>query len=117
MSLLNDLKELNVNIDEGLERFMNNTALYERMLGKLVPTVKDLEVMSYFESGDLDTALANAHTLKGVMGNLSITPLYNAYTEIVALIREGNPEKAKDKLAEILPEQEKIMACIEKKNQ
>lgn len=114
MGLLDELKELDVNTDEGLGRFMNNAALYERMLGKINATVKDLEVMPYFESGDLETALANAHTLKGVTGNLSLTPLYDAYTEIVAQLRGNEPEKAKERMAEILPVQEKIMKCIEK---
>lgn len=114
MSLLDDLKELDVNTDEGLGRFMNNAGLYEKMLKKFNATVADLEVMSYFESGDLDKALANAHTIKGVTGNLSLTPLYNAYTDIVAQIRGNNPEAAKERLAEILPIQEKIMECIAK---
>ncbi|MBD5501652.1 MAG: hypothetical protein HDR10_10710 [Lachnospiraceae bacterium] len=114
MSLLDDLKELDVNTDEGLGRFMNNAALYEKMIKKFNATVADLEVMPHFESGDLDKALTNAHTLKGVTGNLSLTPLYTAYTEIVTQLRANNPEQAKEKLAEILPIQKKIIECIEK---
>lgn len=113
MSFMEELTELGVNVDEGLERFMNNASLYERMLGKLTDAVKSTEVMPAFEARDLETALANAHTLKGVMGNLSITPLYNAYTDIVRLLREGEPEKARNILQETLPVQEKIIDCIE----
>lgn len=113
MSLINELEDLGVNTKDALNRFMNNSALYERMLKKLPTSVKDLEVMAYFEAGDYEKALSNAHTLKGVTGNLSITPLYDAYTEIVAFLRANNPEKAKEILANILPVQEKIIECIE----
>jgi hypothetical protein len=113
MSLINSLKELGADTDDGLKRFMNNSSLYEKMLGKLPKHVRELEVMPYFESHDYQKALENAHTLKGVMGNLSITPLYVAYTDIVALLRKDDPDSAKHILADVLPTQERIISCIE----
>ena len=44
---------------------------------------------------------------------MSITPVYEAYTEILNLLRTGKPEEAKAVLEKILPVQEKILACIE----
>ena len=114
MDLLDELKGLEVNVEEALNRFMNNVQLYERMLGKLNATVKDMEVLEFIGRGDLETAVANAHTLKGVMGNLSITPLYQGYTQIVALLRANNPEEAKRVLEGILPIQQEILACIQR---
>ncbi len=114
MSMLDELKYLGVNIEDALQRFMNNSSLYEKMLGKLVNNVKDINVLPSIEAGDYTAACDAAHTLKGVMGNLSITPLYKSYTQIVNLLREDNPEEAKKILLETLPVQEKIIACIEK---
>ena len=114
MSMLDELSELGVNIEDALQRFMNNSALYERMLGKLVNNVKEIKVLPAIEEGDYSTACDNAHTLKGVMGNLSITPLYKGYTQIVNCLRDNNPEEAKKILLDILPVQEKVIACIEK---
>lgn len=114
MSMLDELKELGVNVEDALQRFMNNSALYEKMLGKLVNNVKDIEVLPSLEAGDNGAACDAAHTLKGVMGNLSITPLYKGYTQIVNLLREDNPEEAKKVLLETLPVQKEIIACIEK---
>ena len=45
MSMLDELKALGVNIEDALQRFMNNSALYEKMLGKLVNNVKDIKVL------------------------------------------------------------------------
>lgn len=114
MGLIEELKSLGADTDDALVRFMDNSALYERMLKKLPKVVEDAPVMPYVESGDLDTALSNAHTLKGVVGNLSLTPLYNNYTEMVNLFRDDKPEKAKELLADTLEIQRKIMDCIEK---
>lgn len=114
MSKIDELRELGVDIDEALNRFMGNSALYEKMLNKLTAAVKDVQVLPFFEAGDNKTALENAHALKGVTGNLSVTPLYKAYTEIVDELRADNPDKARKILDDILPVQEKIIACIEK---
>ena len=112
MSLLTDLQIYGVDIQDGLKRFVNNTALYEKMLKKFPAAAAGLPVMEHFQSGDLDAAVANAHTLKGMTGNLSLTPLYEAYTQIVALLREGKPEEAQVLLIGIVPVQERIIACI-----
>lgn len=114
MSMANELRELGVDVEDALQRFMGNENLFNRMVKKLPAAVKDLQVIQYFESEDYETALNNAHTLKGVMGNLSMTPLFNAYNETVNLLRENRPDEAKKKVEEILPVQEQIIACIEK---
>lgn len=113
MNLKDKLVELGVDYYDGLNRFMGNQALYEKMLKKFPDNVRKLDVLSFIEANDADTAVANAHTLKGVSGNLSLTPLYQAYTSIVALLRDGKPEEAKEKLIETLPVQEDIVKCIE----
>ena len=112
MSLLTELETFGVDIQDGLKRFVNNAALFEKMLKKFPAAAEQLPVQPHFDAGDLDAALANAHTLKGMTGNLSLTPLYEAYTQIVALLREGKPEEAQVLLIGIVPVQEKIIACI-----
>lgn len=114
MSMLDDLKTLGVNTDGALQRFMGKSAIYEKMLGKLAATVDNAPVLSAFEAGDYKTALESAHTLKGVMGNLSVTPLYEGYTKIVDLLRADDPAKAREILEGILPVQKEIIDCIEK---
>ncbi len=114
MSMVDELKELGANVDEAMQRFMNNAALYEKMLKKLPNMMKGKQVMEAIETGNIDDAIEIAHTLKGVLGNLSITPLYEAYTDIVALLRQNDMEKAKSILENSFPVEEKVAACIEK---
>ena len=114
MDILEELQELGIDIKEALERFMNNKDLYKRMLLKFPPNVEKLPVLSFIDAGDNATALANAHTLKGVAGNLSLTPLFKGYTEIVALFRADKPQEARKILVDLLPVQEQIISCINK---
>lgn len=112
MDLISELKALGIDTEDALKRFSGNEALYKRMIGKFPASAEGLEVMSFIKDGDLATAVSNAHTLKGVTGNLSITPLYTAYTEIVNALRANDPDKAKQLLEDVLPVQEKIIECI-----
>lgn len=114
MGLLDELKTYDVNIDEGLERMMGNSSLYERMLIKFVKVMNDLEVDPDFDNNDYAEIIEKTHTIKGASGNLSVTPIYKAYTEIVDLLRGDKPDEAKEVLRNILPVQKEILACIEK---
>lgn len=114
MTLLEELKTLGVDIEEGMQRLLGNAGLYEKMLGKFVKMMEDLSIRPDFDSHNYDEIIEKAHTIKGTSGNLSITPVYEAYSEIVRLLREGQPEQAKEILAEVLPVQDEIVKCIEK---
>lgn len=114
MNLISELKELGANTDEGLERCMNKPEFYERLLKKVPDNFEKLEVQNFLEAGDFQTATTNAHTLKGVAGNLSLTPLFTAYTEIVNLLRADKPDEAVKVLADILPVQEQFLSCIKR---
>lgn len=114
MSLLEELKTLKVDVEEGTERLMGNAALYERMLKKFSDMIKKSVISPDFDNNNYNEITEKAHALKGACGNLSITPLYKGYTEIVNLLRANEPEQAKARLKELLPVQEEIIKCIEK---
>lgn len=114
MSLFDDLKALGVDIDEGVGRLGGNAALYEKLLGSFQKTIDAHYVGLDFDMNDYAATTDNAHAIKGTAGNLSITPIYKAYTDIVDLLRTGKPEEAKAELEKILPVQEEIMECISK---
>lgn len=114
MSLMEDLSALGVDTNEALARFMGNSDLYERLLKKFPKAVEESPVLTYARSEDYETATSNAHALKGVTGNLSLTPLYESYTKIVDMYRESNFEQANALLDETLKLQQKFLDVIEK---
>ncbi len=114
MALLEDLKALGVNVEEGLKRLNGNEKLYTRLFGSFLKTLNANAVTPDFDAEDCTEVIEKTHTIKGTAGNLSVTPLYEAYSEILALLRSGQAEQARPILEKILPVQEEIIQCIKK---
>ncbi len=112
MSLFEELKAMGVNIDEGLKRLNGNETLYKRLLGSFIKTIQTHSVRPDFDQTDYNEVIEKAHAIKGASGNLSITPVYESYTEIVNLLRAGQPEQAVPLIEKILPIQDEIVKCI-----
>ena len=60
------------------------------------------------EAGDLAAAFEAAHALKGVLGNLALTPAYDQVSEITELLRARTEMDYSERLAGIL-EQQRIL--------
>lgn len=114
MGLMEELSALGVDTNDAVARFMGNGELYEKLLKKFPKAVEDSPVLPYAQSEDYETATSNAHALKGVTGNLSLTPLYENYSRIVELYRESNFGAANDLLSETFELQQKFLDVIQK---
>jgi len=113
--MIEELKELGVDVDEGLGRVMGDSSLYEMMLGMFVDSVRDNPVEpADYDGAGLDELIKRVHMLKGVTGNLAITPLFNGYNRSLVLLREGKPAEAKTEFERLAPVQVKILDCIKR---
>ena len=113
MNLMESLKSLGVDVNEGLDRVMGDESLYEMMLGMFLDSVRDNPVsLEDFDGAGLDDLIKRIHTLKGVTGNLAITPLFNGYNQALVLLREGKAAEAKAEFKKVLPVQAQIVDCI-----
>ena len=74
-----------------MERFMGNEAMYLRFLDMLFQDENLSKLGEALDGGDLQSAFAAAHTLKGVAANMGLTPLYVAVCAIVEPLRAGTP--------------------------
>lgn len=118
MGLLDELSTLGVNIEEGKKRLMGNSSLYEKMMGTFIKMMDGTPIsVEDFDCDDCTDLIKKTHTIKGAAGNLSITPVYEAYTKIVSLLREDKPEQAKEEFENVLPAQQRIIECIKKYKQ
>ena len=91
MLTVENLKAIGVNTDEGLARCMNNEQFYLMLVGKVLNDDSIERLNNAIKSGNLDEGFEIAHSLKGVLGNLSLTPLFDAVVEITELLREKTP--------------------------
>ena len=54
---------------------------------KVVTSGDEKDMRKALDNGDIEQACSNAHALKGVMGNLGITPLFKLYSDINMLLK------------------------------
>ena len=99
---------------EGVKRVMNNAKLYVKLLTKFKDTKLDV-LEAALLAGELEKAQAEAHTIKGVAANLSLTELFKQSLELETQIKAGtvNPnqmETVKSVLAATLAEVDKVIA-------
>lgn len=107
--MLDKLKELGVETDKVLKTLNGKQSLYERLIFKFY----DMLLKSDMREDNLEDIYERTHALKGAAGNLGMTPLFDGYVKILTLIREENMDAVPDAIREIIPVQEKILACIE----
>ena len=71
-----------------MARFMGNEAMYVKFLDMLFKDDNLEKLGTALEQQDYEAAFAAAHTLKGVVGNMGLTPLFNAVCAIVESLRK-----------------------------
>ena len=84
------LTEAGVDLDKTMERFMNNEALYLKFLKR------------FPEDPNYEEAFRDAHTLKGVAGNLGLDPFYT----VVSALTEELRSRKYDRLDEFVQDAE-----------
>lgn len=113
MTYLEELKSLGADVDEGLDRVMGDEDLYTMMLGMFVGTVEENAfALDDFGAGDLEELIKKVHSLKGITGNLALTPLFTGYTEILGQLRAGQAAQGRAGYEKLLPVQTSILDCI-----
>lgn len=71
-----------------MARFMNQKEMYLRFLDMLFNDETMKKLGEAVEAGDIEASFEAAHTLKGVVGNMGLTPLYDAVCRIVEPLRK-----------------------------
>ena len=83
------LKEWGADTDNGLARCLNNEDFYLKMVNMALDSDGIDKLGKAIEMKDQKAAFEAAHALKGVLGNLSLTPLQEVVSRITELLRVG----------------------------
>ncbi|NMP38362.1 MAG: Hpt domain-containing protein [Clostridiales bacterium] len=81
------LKTGGIDYEEGIGRFVGNSELYESLLKSFCEENDFDKAKAAVEAGDTRNLFELIHTMKGVTGNLSLTPLYRACCELTEKLR------------------------------
>ena len=113
MLTIESLQEFGANTEEGLGRCFGNEDFYLKLV-RSVPEEQTFDRLAEaIAANDLDAAFDAAHALKGVLGNLSLTALYEPICEITELLRPRTQMDYSEKLSDILNKREELSKICE----
>ncbi|MEG1887213.1 MAG: Hpt domain-containing protein [Oscillospiraceae bacterium] len=107
-----ELAQWGCNIEIAMERFLNDEDLYTVCLNEVIRDTAFEDLGKAISDKDVSAAFECAHTLKGVLANMELTPMLTYIDEILQPLRNGRMDnlnsiygelmKAKDKLSNII---------------
>ena len=92
--------EINGNYDNAVAIMMND-ALISRMLNKFMSNNSCENMVSLYEQKDYRSLFAASHTLKGVAGNLALTPLFELASTITEATRNSDDVNLDKEISEL----------------
>ena len=87
MLTIEKLKEFGVDVESGLKRCVNNEALFLRLVAMVPGNDSFNKLYTSIENKSFDEAFTAAHSLKGILSNLSINNMLKPVQEITELLR------------------------------
>ncbi len=112
MLTLESLRAWGADVDDGMKRCMNNEAFYFRMITKAMQETGYEDLKQAVDAGDLTRGFEIAHALKGVTGNLALTPIDQPVREITELLRARTQTDYSALLNEILARKQELSDLI-----
>lgn len=113
MITLEALKGYGADTEKGMAVCMGNEALYLRLVGSVPQEPRFDELIHAIEDKDLDAAFDAAHALKGAIGNLSLTPLYEKASKITEHLRDRTDMDYSGMIKELTDERDKLAKLCE----
>jgi HPt (histidine-containing phosphotransfer) domain-containing protein len=108
MITLENLRNYGAAVDEGLKRCLDDEDFYLELVRSTVADDRISELEQCLADKDLDKAFEVAHALKGMYGNISITPIYEPLSRITELLRERTDTDYSGLLAEARLQKQKL---------
>ena len=102
MITLEELRALGADVETGLSRCVGNETLYLKLVNMGLGDTKFEELGAAVNAGDLSKAFDLCHALKGVIGNLAITPLYEILSTMTEKLRAKEQTDYKSMYSDIL---------------
>lgn len=108
MITLEKLKSFGANTEEGLGRCMGNEALYLRLVAT-IPGEKNFDRLKVaIDANNLEEAFDAVHALKGAVGNLALTPLFDMTVKMTEFLRNRTEMDYSGMVSELLTLRNKL---------
>lgn len=105
-------QEAGLDLEGSLARFMNKEDLYERFLKKFLDDRNFEDLKNALKDQKYEEAFRYAHTIKGVAGNLGLTPLYEGIQPLVEDLRHQTCANLDEELSRTEADYELMVSLI-----
>lgn len=112
--MIEKLRAYGADIEGALERFMGDEELYDSCIKLLLEEEAFDQLDRAIKEKYYKSAFEAAHTLKGVLGNLGLTPIFNSTSDIVELLRLNDVENIDEEYKKWLLKKEELLTIIKK---
>ena len=113
MLTMEALRRFGANTEEGLGRCLNDEGFYLELVNMELADESFEKLTASLERNDWQAAFEAAHSLKGSLGNLALTPIYAPTAELTDRLRGGREADYAALLAEILSQRDALLALRE----
>ena len=112
MLTIEKLNSFGANTKEGLERCINNEEFYFRLIIKAINDDSFNNLKNELENKNYDEAFKISHSLKGVLGNLALIPLYDLVFNLTELLRNKEEIDYKIYIEKLFKKRDELLDLI-----
>lgn len=107
-----ELKNWGCDVNGALERFLGDEELYVSCLQTVIQDPAYEKLGEALKAQNIKDAFEYSHTLKGVLANMGLTPIYDIDVRIVEPLRAGNSENLMSVYEELLAANARLKSII-----
>ena len=111
--LCTKLEDWGCDISGAMRRFLNDEELYASCLGTLIADESFGLLEKAIQESDVTKAFDAAHSLKGTLGNMGLTPMYEIIIQIVEPLRDGKLDGIAEKYEILMAKKAEVVAIKE----
>ncbi|MBT7619092.1 MAG: response regulator [Calditrichaeota bacterium] len=105
-----------IDIKDGLKRVGGSKDFYKKLLLKFADSYHgfEKELRNLLSAGDIETATRNAHSLKGVAGNLGATELFKWAGDLEIVLKDNRVDSLDDNISKVSTTLSEVLESISK---
>ena len=112
-TLCTKLQDWGCDIPGAMRRFLDDEDLYTSCLDTMLADESFESLGIGIKEGDVAKAFDAAHSLKGTLGNMGLTPMYEIIIQIVEPLRDGKLEGIAEKYEILMVKKAELVAIKE----
>ena len=106
------LNQFGADTKEGLARCLNDEEFYLELIPDALERNRYEEIERLLSENNLSAAFEASHALKGVLGNLALTPIYEPCSEMTELLRANTDRDYSELIKKVISERDRLAEMI-----